>query len=456
MEVHSTEVTSMPSGPEQPDDKNPKKNSDTTVIRVAILADEPLGWGSGKHFFPIILQDYTWKSHEKTYTITVEYIFDKDIIQGRLNTKAFDVLLTPGGGVGDGHAVMKGFVFSRNVRRWKKNISAFIQAGGGYVGICGGTALLTDLTTGEGTPRSFLERQYNKSSLGVSCVSSYYKSIAFPLFYPFQKNYPEKIGPIAYVFSFAPGETTDGVRIHSGGAPIDFQLCRNHPIFSDFPTDTERIRWWGGPALLVPKNPTRDVQILATYPLQDLSDDANIRIHAWRYTGGIHGLFIGFLRAMRHIKKENDRMKNVLLYTFYLASGWRLTDKIIELDYSNKASITAEIYPNENKGRILLCTSHPEYMIWWNGHITEMKNEPTPCLGTGLYRWQGIKPLSKNAENELTYTWWLVRRFVAWAAKVPDDHLPPIQRGEITKKEKSMLLKNIFWDGSLTNQMENI
>ena len=438
------------------EDKNPEKNHEDRIIRVAILAEEPLGWGSGKHFFPIILQNYTWTIHKKTYTFNVKYIFDKDIIKGRLNTSEFDVLLVPGGGVGDGQAIMKGFIFSRKVRKWKKNISTFIKDGGGYVGICGGAALITDLKTGDKKPRTFLERQYNKSSLGVSCVSSYYKSIAFPLFYPFQKNYPEKIGAIAYVFSFAPGETIDGVRIHTGGAPLDFQLCRDHPIFSDFTKDSERIRWWGGPALVVPEKPDRDVKILAKYPSQERADDKDIRIHAWNYTGGIHGLFVAFLKALQYIKKENDTLKNVFLYTFYMAGDWKLTDRIIELDYSNKPSITAEIYPNNNKGRILLCTAHPEYMVWWNGHITEMKKTNFTCLGTGLYKWEDIAPLSQNAKDELTHTWWMVRRFVAWAAKVPDDHLPPIQKEELTEKDKSILLKNVFWDGSLLNQMENI
>jgi glutamine amidotransferase-like uncharacterized protein len=438
------------------EDKNSEKNHEDCIIRVAILAEEPLGWGSGKHFFPIILENYTWMIHKKTYTFNVKYIFDKDIVKGRLNILEFDILLAPGGGVGDGQAVMKGFIFSRNARKWKKNISTFIKDGGGYVGICGGAALITDLKTGDKKHRSFLERQYNKSSLGISCVSSYYKSIAFPLFYPFQKNYPEKIGAIAYVFSFAPGETTDGVRIHTGGAPLDFQLCRNHPIFSDFTQISERIRWWGGPALVVPEKPDRDVKILAKYPFQEQATDKDIKIHAWNYTGGIHGLFVAFLKALQYIKKENDTLKNVFLYTFYMAGDWKLTDRIIELDYSNKPSITAEVYPNKNKGRILLCTAHPEYMIWWNGHITEMKKTNFTCLSTGLYKWEDIAPLSQNAKDELTHTWWIVRRFVAWAAKVPDDHLPPIQNDELTEKDKSMLLKNVFWDGSLLNQMENI
>lgn len=436
--------------------KNPEKKLQHRLIRVAILAEEPLGWGSGKHFFPIILQNYTWNVQNITYTFQVKYILDKDIINERLNISDFDVLLVPGGGVGDGHAVTKGFIFLNHVKKWKKNISTFVKDGGGYVGICGGAALMTDLKNGEKKLHSFLERQYNNSSIGVSCVSSYYKSIALPIFYPFQKKYPEKIGALAYVFSFAPGETIDGVRIHTGGAPLDFHLYKDHPIFTDFKKDSERIRWWGGPALVVPEKPDRFVKILATYTPIEQTDSNTIKIHAWKYTGGIHGLFAAFFKALQYIKENNDSLKNIFLYTFYMTGTWEQTDKSIELNYSNKPSITAEIYPNSNKGRILLCTAHPEYMVWWNGHITEHKETNFLCLANGLYQWKDIAPLSQDAKEELTHTWWMVRRFVAWAAKVPDGHLPPIQKEVFTDKDKSTLLKNIFWDGSLRNQMENI
>jgi hypothetical protein len=425
------------------------------IIRVAILAEEFLGWGSGKRMFPEILQNYSWTIHRKTYMFTTQFLYDSDILKGQLTTKQYDVVLVPGGGVGDGHAITKGFYYLNHVRKWKKNIAAFIRQGGGYIGICGGTALITDLKTGEKKPQTFLERQYNKSALGVSCVSSYYRTLALPLFYPFQRNHPENIGATAYVFSFAPGTTLNGSKIHTGGAPIDIQLRKDHPIFSDVQQDTYRIRWWAGPGLIVPEHPDREVHILASYPSLDISDHANLRIHAWRYMGGIPGLISAFFKAARYVKKENDSLKNLFLYTYFFAGKWELTDKVITLDYSNKPCITAEVYPNEKKGRILLCTSHPEYMIWWNGHITERKSEEFPCLATGLYQWENITPFSKDGIAELTHTWWMVRRFVAWAAKIPDQDLPPIENVTFTK-EQSVLRKNISWDGSLKNQMENI
>ncbi|UCF50376.1 MAG: hypothetical protein JSU91_02530 [Thermoplasmatales archaeon] len=434
-----------------------KKNNHIHKIRVAILAEEPIVWGSGKHYFPIILDDYSWTKDDKTYSFSTKYIYDKDILKGKLNTSDFDVLLVPGGGVGDGQSIMKGFTFLPTVRKWKKNISKFIKDGGGYVGICGGTALITGLKTGlNKKPHTFLERQYDKSSLNISCVFSYYKTIAFPLLYPFQKNHPEKIGATAYVFSFAPGKTVDGSQIHTGGAPLDFQIFKNHPIFSDFPNNQDRIRWWGGPALIIPEKPDREVKILAKYPHIDLSDNKSIKIYAWKYTGGIHGLIFAFFKALKFIKKEKDNMKKVFLYTYYLAGNWEKTDKIIDLDYSNKPSITAEIYPNENAARILLCTSHPEYMVWRGGHIDEKNDKNFNCLGEGLHQWREIKSFSNNVKDELTHTWWMIRRFTAWVAKVPDNHLPPIEKNDINEKEKTIIKNNIFWDGSFINQIKNI
>ncbi|GAG16051.1 unnamed protein product, partial [marine sediment metagenome] len=69
--------------------------------------------------------------------------------------------------------------------------------------------------------------------------------------------------------------------------------------------------------------------------------------------------------------------------------------------------------------------------------------------------WKNIGPLSKTAIDEFTHTWWMVRRFVAWAAKVPDIHLPPISKGETTEKAK-LLVSEIFYDGDIINQMKNI
>lgn len=425
------------------------------TIRVAVLADEPLGWGSGKHFFIALLQGYSWTAQNTRYHMTVEYLTDQDILNGRLTVEAFDILLAPGGGVGDGHAITKGFVFIPHVRRWKKQISAFIKSGGGYVGICGGAALMTGLQTQAGKPRIFLERQYQKSALGVSCVSSYYRSFAFPLLYPFQRNHPEAVGAAAYVFSFSPGKTVDGAWAHTGGAPVDFRMNTHHPLFADA-RPMERIRWWGGPGLVVPDHPDREVQVLAWYPELELSANPATRIYAWRYVGGVRGLVKAVFNAFRLVRQEHAPLMKTLLYSFYLAGGWEKTDRVIDIDQANRPAITVEVYPNANKARILLCTAHPEYMKWDHGHIQENSGEGSTCIGTGFRRWEDVDALITLVASQVTATWWMVRRFVAWAAKVPQDALPPIEAAVLSEADSRRLLPYIVWDGSRSNQFLTI
>ena len=434
-----------------------KRDTEQQIIKVAILAEEPLGWGSGKHYFPVILDGYNWTIKDMAYKFSASYIFDKDINKGKLNISNYDVLLVPGGGVGDGQAIVKGFGSFKKVRLWKKNITNFIKEGGGYVGICGGTALITDLSTGSyRKPTTFTERQYNKSSIGASCVKSYYKDLAMPILYPFQKKYPERIGAMGYVFSFAPGETNDGIKIHTGGVPIDFQINKDNPIFSDYPNETERIRWWGGPALIIPEKPNREIKILARYPKIELSENEKTKIYAWKYTGGISGLLKALFKSFVTIKIENSSLLNVFSNAFFLAGNWEKTERLIELNFSNKPCMTAEVYPNENQGRIIFTTAHPEYMIWHGGHIEEIEDNGFNCMAKGFHHWKNISPLSKTIADELTHTWWIVRRMTAWAAKIPDGHMPPISEDEINEKSRKIISKNIIWDGSLRNQIENI
>jgi len=80
-------------------------------------------------------------------------------------------------------------------------------------------------------------------------------------------------------------------------------------------------------------------------------------------------------------------------------------------------------------------------MIWWDGAIEEVDSNGFHCLATGLHRWKNIRPLSKTVVDEMTHTWWMVRRFVAWAAKVPNNNLPPVEKGENSEKTEKILKK---------------
>jgi glutamine amidotransferase-like uncharacterized protein len=427
------------------------------IVKVAILADEPFFWGSRKYYHQIILNNYSWTVENITYKISSRYIYDKDIIKGELNKSNFDVLLVPGGGVGNNQALLKGFNCFRSVRKFKKNISKFIKQGGGFIGICGGAALMTNLIKDPGEkPTTFVERQYNKSSLGVSVVSSYFKNLAFPIFYPFQYQHPEKIGNSAYAFSFAPGETVDNKFIFTNGCPLDIKIFKDNPIFSNLENNTLKIRWWAGQAFQIPKEPDRQLYVLAKYPSFNVSNNASTRIFAWRYTGGIFGITLAIIRALKLIKKFKLNLNYFPIFTFYLIGNWKRTDKVIELNLADKPCMTAEIYPNENKGRIILSSVHPEYMIWTGGHIEENDSMDFNCIGCGLHHWKNINKLSNNLNDELTSNWWILRRFVGWAAKIPENHLPPKEKGKINKKVEELIKNNIFWDGSLINQLKNI
>jgi len=432
-----------------------KKN--IVIKKVAMLGDEPFFWTTcAKRFFKIILDNYEWTKNNTTYKIKLNEISDKEILTGKLSTANYDVLLIPGGGVGDGHSITKGFKISPRVRKWKKKIQKFVKDGGGVIGFCGGTSLITPLSTGNRKPASFCERQYNKSSLDITSTSSYYKYLAFPLFYPFQKKYPQRIGTTAYVFSFKPAKTVDGSIFHTGGVPIDIKLFKKNPIFSDYPNDTLTVRWWGGQALLTKDNPGRNVTICAKYPDKELHENIRTCIHAWRYTGCTYGLLKGLFKAMRFAKEENIKIFDAVMFTYYFAGNWELTDNIIESDLANRPCIVTEEYPNDNKARIILCTLHPEYMVWWDGYIKERINKDFNCLAEGLYQWQDIKTLKTPIDDNLTHTWWVVRRFVAWASKIPDNDMPPLEKQKVKPEDLNQIKKSLIWDGTMLNQMECI
>lgn len=437
--------------------KNNDKIKHQNKIKIALLEAEPLFWETcATKFFKVILDNYTWTINNVNYQFKLQNITDSGIRQGKLLTEHINVLLIPGGGVGDGHSITKGFNTSLKTKKWKKNIQKYIQNGGGCIGFCGGASLITNLSTGDTRkPTTFVERQYNKSTLGISEVTSYYKHLAFPLFYIFQYNHPEKIGTTAYVFSFKPGETQDGKRIHSGGVPIKYSINKEHPIFAQYPYKTLTMRWWGGQALQLPKKPQRSITTLATYPQKDLYEQHRTQIHAWRYTGGISGLLNGFTKALKFIKQNQLKLAEFPMLTYYFAGKWELTNTLIKSDLANHPAITTEIYPNDHQGRITLCTSHPEYMIWDNGHIEET-NDPVSTLSTGLYQWKNISPFTQPDDKQITHTWWFVRRLIAWTGKVTDSDLPPITQQKLTEKDRQMLYPHIYWDGTPYNQIQNI
>jgi hypothetical protein len=388
-------------------------------IRVAMLAEFPFfGWIELLPLYVAAIDRYQWTVGNITYKFNLTKIYDQDILDGILTTKNYDLLLVPGGGVGDGEAWTKGFYQLPRVKKWKNNIASFVKNGGGYVGYCGGSMLMAEVY---GTPRTIMERQYQTSSIGVSCVKQDFGGI-----YSFLHK---QAGPPAYAnFYHEPMDfnTVEGCAKLRSGVPIDVILVKNHPIYDDFLEITQRIIWVGGPGFIIPENPDREVKVVAYYPAEEISDNQSTQIYRWKYTGGICDILFSLLKGLKLCNEQNKPILNAIQYAFFFAGDWTPTNKIIKTNYSSKPCMTAEIYPNENKGRIFLCALHPEYCVWWGGHIENMQDTNENCIDEGLYKWVDITPFNETSGDEISHNWWMMRRQVAWAAKVPDDHLPPI------------------------------
>lgn len=393
-------------------------NKEINDIQVAILSIEGL-YGSDLFEFMDSLNDYQWAAGKKTYRFKLTELFDQDIINGELNTKNYDLIIFPGL-VSANWISMHYYLYNPlNIKNiiWKNNVADFIKNGGGFIGHCAGCGLITEL---DKSPVSRLEKAYQQSSLGISCVKSYYKNIGVPLLCQLQGLPPEAVGESAYVM--CTGWNESNPEHWFGGAPLDVVINRDNPIFNDFLESNRRIRWGAGMALSLPSFPNREIKVLANYPQEEISDNESIKIYSWKYTGRLQGLISGFLKNI----KQGLSLLDSIYFSLFKASDWICTNKIIETDFSNKPCMVMEIYPNKNKGRMILSGLHPEAKVWWGGHIEEKDDFQENCLYDALYHWVDIKPFEETKEDEVSYNWWIVRREVAWVAKIPDDELPPV------------------------------
>jgi len=394
-------------------------NVKTQYIKVAILTGDKLIISRAPYFIEM-LTDYQWIVGSNLYRFVVDPIIDDDILKGKLNTDNYDVIVVPGGGVGDGEALVRCYPSLENIK-WKSNFETFIKDGGGYFSVCGGTSLITDLDL-DTKPKSYLEFAYEKSSLGVSCIKSHYGTIANPLLCQLIGLPPEYPGVNTYCM-YSGFNLSDLNISHYTGICLDCQIDTDNPIFDDYLESTRKIRWISGPSLVVPQQPDREVKVLARYPLEEISENESTRIHAWKYTGGISGMSKGFIKSIKN--KYDSAFANKLADVYAFADDWDCTETIIETDYSNKPAITSEIYPNMNKARIVLSGPHTENNVWWGGYIQEVEDNSENNLWDALHRWVDINPNSKDLEWE--YNYWMNRRIVAWASKkVPDNDLPPV------------------------------
>jgi len=387
-------------------------------VKIAMLAQER-GWDCRDlEYFKEMLPDYEWVVNSTKYRFKVDLILDKDILSGNLKVDNYDVLLIAGGAVGDAEAMIRWIPNVRNFI-WKRSIANFIKNGGGYFSDCGGTTLITDLDHKPTTPE---EMVLERSAIdGISCVKTDFQARE-PLLCQLLGDPPKSTGMLGYILYSGWNLSSPNANPPRNGIPLDYQINTNHPIFDDYLKDTRRISWIGGPGLVVPENPDREVTVLARFPVEEISENESTQVHVWEYQGGFRGVFKGIFKGFKD--RENLEFTNPFIGAYTHAEDWDPMDKILETNFSNKPAITAEIYPNENQGRLLLCSPHTERNIWWGGHVQESVDTDHNNLFEGLWMWVDIIPNPWDLER--TYNYWLNRRCIAWAGKVADNDLPPV------------------------------
>lgn len=392
-------------------------NTDVNVVHVAVLSIAEL-YESDTHNFIDILEGHQWKVGNRSYKFVTTVIFDEDILRGTLITENFDVLVIPG--IIGTFEISKHWLPNLKNKVWKKKISDFVKEGGGFYGSCSGASIAGDM---ENKPEAFSERMMKNSCLGISAANIQFH-MGLPIISQIRGYNPGALGISAYVMTYGFNRNNYSVRNHNGVCP-DVSINKGNPIFDDYIEATRKIRWTGGAAYVVPENPDRDITVLARFPEEEMSDNITTQIHYWNYTGGIRGI----TKAIKSTKQEIYYYKkmNIFMKLLVFASDWEHTEKLVKTNYSCKPFITAEIYPNENKARIVRCTGVPDYNVWWGGRIEEASDTDNNNLFDGLNHWVDVIHEQETVEDEIRYNYWIIRRVIAWVSKkVHDNDLPPV------------------------------
>ena len=400
------------------------RDNDVKKIRVTILTDEKesdedfYGPYGRTRYFMWALSNYSWMVGNTSYYFNVTLLPIKKLLRGELTTDNYDVLIYPPDTANE-KLFRTGFSrLPRNILL-KKRITNFVQDGGGYFATCGAAAISGEL---ENKPKTFMERLLKNSCLGISGVKISMNT-AIPILSQWAGFGPQAVGSLGYLMYGAWNQTNPNDNYHSG-ACIDVSISKSNPIFNDYLEDTRRIRWIGLPALVISEDSDREITVLASFPAEKISDNDTIQISHWKYTGGLRGLVKALFKQEGDIHYWDNL--GIFMKTYVLASDWE-PDMPVETNFSNEPFMTAEIYPNENKARIVLCAGHPEDNVWWGGYIEEVEDTKDNNLYEGFYHWKDIIPEENTTEDEFSYNYWIVRRSVAWVSKiVPDNDLPPI------------------------------
>lgn len=406
------------------DYKKSFQNDNGEVIRiyVAILVDDKtydVGNYGATRAFMIFLDDFSWKVGNTTYVFKPKYFKMKELIRGKLKTDNYDLLIYPPN-TADEFLLRTGFKNLPKNIIWKNKINQFIREGGGYFGTCGGALVAGGMVN---NPDTFLERAMKNSQLEISEVK-FHLNMSVPILNQYAGRNVNTVDTQAYLFFFGWG-STNAPHLSFSGATLDCPVLKDNPIFDDYLENSRRIRWIGSPGFEVPENPAREINLLVKFPHEEVCENESLKIYHWKYVGGIPGLIKGLITGR---DKDIVWCENLpLMRAFVFSTDWVKTDEIVKTDLKDKAFITSEIYPNENKARIIRSSGHPELICWKGGHIVEANDTDENMVYKGFHYYEDIELLEQTPEDEDGYNDWIIRRCIAWVSKkVHDDYLPSV------------------------------
>jgi len=407
---------------------------DTIVIRVAIFTDEEenedfYSQHGRTRYFVYALRNYSWISNEIKYIFNASLLSNKQILNGELTVDNFDVLVYPPEPAWEA-TFSTGFSNLPKNKKRVSNIKSFIEAGGGYFGVCAGAMIAGNMIN---TPDTFFEKMWKNSCLGISATNIDFE-MATPMLCQWTGHSAAAVGVNGYI-QYSGWNTSNYNINYFNGACIDINISHDNPVFQDYSNDTRKVRWNSGFPLIIPEDSDREIKAIARFPDEEICENESLRVHHWKYTGRLFGLFRSFLKGIIR-RDEYHFFKDLgfIMGTFVFSEDWDRMNKVVETNVANKPIMTYEIYPNENKSRIILSTAHPEMNVWWGGRIVEVEDNRHNNIFDGFHHWEGMTPVNTSVHDpsnesdlhEFSYNYWIIQRSVALASqKVVDSDLPP-------------------------------
>ncbi len=327
-----------------------------------------VGNGDERHYEKVLR--YQWRVNDTTYRFETTRINRNDVLGcgDHPLTNQNFDVLMIG-------ASARSYLINGQNEKWKRNIRDFVGNGGGYYGVCGGANAASQ---GFEKPENPFHKAVNSGALRIANV--YIND--------------DILGEWQYLlkFGFSGFFKNHNTNLTIGFVDVNTTVNKNvnNRIFSCYPSDYRHMAYAGGPGMY------------------------NANVNDSKY-----GPVIPLL-----IYNEELMFSKPIHYYIPTIHGWKIF-RNVTTNLSGTFAGIATVY--NNSGRVVLYGPHPEIYVVVNGSIVEEKGIGylSPLLGRYyIYDYYGY---------DTNYTnYWVMRRSIAWAAKIPDEDLPPMDENSVS------------------------